>query len=61
MKKFSEYPFSLAHEEQKMLARYAIEDNDTGKVVEDMKKTQKTPIIRSILIKIIGETTIYTE
>lgn len=46
--------------EKTLLARYVVEDNDTGLMLEDMNTSQDSPIIKSILIKLIGPIKVYT-
>ena len=38
-----------------------MEDSDVGPIVEDMDRTQATPIIKSILMKLIGKTKQFSE
>lgn len=43
-----------------MLARYVVEDSDTGLMLEDMNTSQDAPIIKSILCKLIGVNKVYS-
>lgn len=47
--------------EIKLLARYVIEDNDTGLMLEDMTTSQSSAIIRSILGKLLGPIKVYNK
>lgn len=47
-------------QERTLLARYIVEDNDTGLMLEDMNTSQASPIIKSILLKLIGFIKVYT-
>jgi hypothetical protein len=42
------------------MARYAIEDNDIGLMLEDLDTSQDAPIIKSILNKLIGPIKVYS-
>ena len=44
-----------------MLARYTVEDNGEIWVVEDMRKMQAAPVIKSILMKLLGKVREYSE
>lgn len=60
MYKLEAYPFNMRVENQiKLLARYVIEDNDIGLMLEDMSTSQSSAIIKSILTKLIGSIKVY--
>lgn len=62
MKKFGQYPFCWNDEkETKLLARYAVENNEESSLVENINRNQVAPIIKSILTKLIGKIKIYEE
>ena len=62
MRKFGQYPFCWKDEkETKLLARYAVENNEESSLVENINRTQVAPIIKSILTKLIGKIKVYEE
>jgi hypothetical protein len=47
-------------DEALLLARYVVEDSGEGFFLEDMDTSQNAFIIKSILIKVIGEIRVYS-
>lgn len=61
VEKLRKYPFEMEREDEALLlARYVVEDSGEGFFLEDMETSQNSCIIKSILIKIIGEIKVYT-
>lgn len=60
MKKLAAEPFSWKNaEERKLIARYVVEDNGPGFMLEDLYTRQSSPIIKSVLGNIIGGIKVY--
>jgi hypothetical protein len=61
MRKLENPPFDITNDHHRqLLARYVVEDNNSGPMLEDMKTSQVAPIIKSILCKLIGSSKVYS-
>lgn len=59
--KLKSYPFEMTDQHHiRLLARYVVEDNDIGPLLEDSSTSQDAPIVKSILTKLIGPIKVYT-